>query len=222
MLYTYETPITVTARSKAWAVFARSNTEIVVSNPTRGMDVCVGLFCVRVFLYVGSSLATGWSPVQGGLSTVFRLRNRKSGQGRQGLYSNREIIINFIIIIIDGAVLSPYVSVQVPRYLLVPGTAATLAYCKNPYDRWGLFLEQLVEWKLAGETEVLGVKPTPAPLCPPQNPTWQTRSRSPDRSGGKPANNRLSYGAAFFSPISSPLTTRRVTVEVFDLASTRV
>jgi hypothetical protein len=42
-------------------------------------------------------------------------------------------------------------------------------------------------------------KPTPAPLCPPQNPTWQTWSRTPDRSGGKPATNRLSYGAAFYA-----------------------
>jgi hypothetical protein len=42
-------------------------------------------------------------------------------------------------------------------------------------------------------------KPTPAPLCPPQNPTWQTRSRTPDRNGGKPATNRLSYGAAFLA-----------------------
>jgi hypothetical protein len=65
-------------------------------------------------------------------------------------------------------------------------------------------------------------KPTPAPLCPPQNPAWQTPSRTPDRSCGKPVTNRLSYGAAFFSPISSPLTSRRVTVEVFDPASTRV
>jgi hypothetical protein len=65
-------------------------------------------------------------------------------------------------------------------------------------------------------------KPTPAPLCPPQNPAWQTRSRTPDCSGGKPATKRLSYGAAFFSPILSPLTTRRFTVEVFDPASTRV
>jgi hypothetical protein len=65
-------------------------------------------------------------------------------------------------------------------------------------------------------------KPTPAPLCPPQNPTWQTRSRTLDRSGGKPATNRLSYGAALFSPILSPLTTRRFTVEVFDPASTWV
>jgi hypothetical protein len=61
-------------------------------------------------------------------------------------------------------------------------------------------------------------KPTPAPLCPPQNPTWQTRSRSPDRSGGKPATNRLSYGADFFLvPFRC-----RVTVEVFDPASTQV
>jgi hypothetical protein len=43
-------------------------------------------------------------------------------------------------------------------------------------------------------------KPTPAPLRPPQNPTRQTRSRTPDRSGGKPATNRLSYGAAFLVP----------------------
>jgi hypothetical protein len=43
-------------------------------------------------------------------------------------------------------------------------------------------------------------KPTPAPLCAPQNPAWQTRSRTPDRSGAKSVANRLSYGAAFFSP----------------------
>jgi hypothetical protein len=29
------------------------------SNPTRGMDVCVRLFCVRVALCVGSALAAG-------------------------------------------------------------------------------------------------------------------------------------------------------------------
>jgi hypothetical protein len=34
-------PITVAARSKAWTVFARSNTGIVGSNPSQGMDVCV-------------------------------------------------------------------------------------------------------------------------------------------------------------------------------------
>jgi hypothetical protein len=39
-------------------------------------------------------------------------------------------------------------------------------------------------------------KPSPAPLCPTTNPTWPVRFRTPDRSCGKPATNRLSYGAA--------------------------
>jgi hypothetical protein len=43
----------------AVAVFACSKTAIVVSNPTRGMDVCVGVFCVCVVLSAGSGLATG-------------------------------------------------------------------------------------------------------------------------------------------------------------------
>jgi hypothetical protein len=38
-------PITVATRSKAWTVFAPSNTEIIGSNPTGGMDVYVVL-CV--------------------------------------------------------------------------------------------------------------------------------------------------------------------------------
>jgi hypothetical protein len=48
-----------------------------------------------------------------------------------------------------------------------------------------------------GETEVLGEKPAPAPLFAPQIPHDQTRARTPGRRGGKPATNRLSYGAAF-------------------------
>jgi hypothetical protein len=39
-------PATVAARSKAWSVFARSNTVIVSSNPTQSIDVCLLLFCV--------------------------------------------------------------------------------------------------------------------------------------------------------------------------------
>jgi hypothetical protein len=73
------------ALSKAWIVIARSNTGIVGSNPTQGIDVCVLLFCVWVVLCVGSCLMTGWFPVQGVLPTVYRLRNWKSGQGPQGL-----------------------------------------------------------------------------------------------------------------------------------------
>jgi hypothetical protein len=41
-------PITVTALSQAWNIFARLNTGIVGSNPTQGMDVCLRLFSVFV------------------------------------------------------------------------------------------------------------------------------------------------------------------------------
>jgi hypothetical protein len=40
------TPVTVAARSKAWNVFTRLITGVVSSNPTRGMDVCMRLFCL--------------------------------------------------------------------------------------------------------------------------------------------------------------------------------
>jgi hypothetical protein len=40
------------------AVFALSNTGIVGSNPTGGMDVCLRLLCVCVVLCVGTGLAT--------------------------------------------------------------------------------------------------------------------------------------------------------------------
>jgi hypothetical protein len=64
-------PITAFAGSKAWTVFARSNTGIVGSNPTQGMGVCLRLFCVCI----GSGIATGWSPVQRVLPTVLGLKN---------------------------------------------------------------------------------------------------------------------------------------------------
>jgi hypothetical protein len=65
-------PITVGARSKAWTVFAPSNTGIMGSNSTLGMDVCVRLFCVCVVLCVGTGFATDWSLVQGVLPTLYK------------------------------------------------------------------------------------------------------------------------------------------------------
>jgi hypothetical protein len=50
-----ELPITVAGRGSK----ASSNTGIVDSNPTGGMDVYVRLFCVCVVLCVDSGLATG-------------------------------------------------------------------------------------------------------------------------------------------------------------------
>jgi hypothetical protein len=55
-------------RPKTWTVFACSNTGIVGSNSTQGMDVCVRVFPVCA----GYGLATGWSPVQGVLPTVYK------------------------------------------------------------------------------------------------------------------------------------------------------
>jgi hypothetical protein len=74
-------PITVAARSKAWTVFSRSNTGIMGSNPTRGMDVCVLLFCVCVVLRVGSGLVTADPPPKESYQLCIRLKNWKSAQG---------------------------------------------------------------------------------------------------------------------------------------------
>jgi hypothetical protein len=76
-----EPPIAVAARSKARTVFARSNAGIMVSNLTKGVDVFVRLFCVCVVLCVGSGLVTSWSPVQGVLSSLYKNKKLKSGQG---------------------------------------------------------------------------------------------------------------------------------------------
>jgi hypothetical protein len=49
MCFISQCTYTAAAQSKAWTVFARSNTGIVGSNPTWGMDVCVRLFWFVLF-----------------------------------------------------------------------------------------------------------------------------------------------------------------------------
>jgi hypothetical protein len=53
-----------------------------------------------------------------------------------------------------------------------------------------------MECRLAGETEVLGENLPQRHFCPSQNPTWPDPGLNSGRRGGKPATNRLSYGAA--------------------------
>jgi hypothetical protein len=58
------------------------------SSPAWTLGSWVGIpleACLCAFiLCVGRGLATGWSPVQGVLPTVYRLRNWKRGQGPKG------------------------------------------------------------------------------------------------------------------------------------------
>jgi hypothetical protein len=71
------------------------------------------------------------------------------------------------------------------------GTAAT--DCSLP--RVIMMMENLVEWRLARETEVLGEN-LPSATLSATNPTSPDTGLNPGRRGGKPATNRLSYGAA--------------------------
>jgi hypothetical protein len=57
-----------------------------------------------------------------------------------------------------------------------------------------VIVEKLVEWRLAGESEVLGEN-LPHRHFVHTNPTWLDPGLNPGRRGVKPATNRLSYGA---------------------------
>jgi hypothetical protein len=72
-----QVPIKVAAKYIAWIFFALSNTGIVGSNSTQGMNVCVHLFCVCVILCTSSGLAEGSSSVQGVLRPVYRIKKLK-------------------------------------------------------------------------------------------------------------------------------------------------
>jgi hypothetical protein len=60
-----------------------------------------------------------------------------------------------------------------------------------------MIMEKQMECRLAGETEVLlGGNLPQRHFCPSQNPTRPDPALNPGRRAGKPASNRLSYGAA--------------------------
>jgi hypothetical protein len=80
-------------------------------------------------------------------------------------------------------------------------------------------VEKQMECKLAGETEVLGENMPQRHFCPSQNPTWQDPGLNPGRRGGKPATNRLSYGAAWRSCLRPRGHCDRRSVELMDYIS---
>jgi hypothetical protein len=78
------------------------------------------------------------------------------------------------------------------------GNAATPGLLCQPRVIMKMIVEKQMECRLAGETEVLGEKTCPtATFVHHKIPHDQTRvwTRA-TRRGGKPATNRLSYGAA--------------------------
>jgi hypothetical protein len=92
--YTSTLPIIVAAPSEAWIVFAGSNTEIVGSNITQSMYICVRLFRVCNVLCVGGGLATCWSPSEESYRLCIKSRNCKSDQDQTTDYRDIIIIIN--------------------------------------------------------------------------------------------------------------------------------
>jgi hypothetical protein len=77
------------------------------------------------------------------------------------------------------------------------GTAATPGLLCQPRVIVKIIVEKQMECRLAGETAVLGETLPQRHFCPSQNLTWPDPGLNLGRRGGKPATNRLSYGAAF-------------------------
>jgi hypothetical protein len=68
-----------------------------------------------------------------------------------------------------------------------------------------VIVEQLVEWRLAGETEVLGEN-LPSATLSTMNPTWSDLGSNLGCHSGKPVTNHLSYGMAkFCSDLTDPV-----------------
>jgi hypothetical protein len=81
------------------------------------------------------------------------------------------------------------------------GTAATTDLLYQPRMIDDDLCGAMVEWRLAGETEVLGGN-LPRATLSTINPTWADQGSNPDPRSGKPATRCLSYGTAMHSFVS--------------------
>jgi hypothetical protein len=86
------------------------------------------------------------------------------------------------------------------------GTAATPALLCQTRVIVNMIMEKLMECRLAGATEVLGENLPQRHFCLSQNPTWPDQGLNPGRRSGKPATNRLSYGAASVHALDCAVT----------------
>jgi hypothetical protein len=78
------------------------------------------------------------------------------------------------------------------------GTATTPGLLCQPRVIVKMIVKKQMECRLAGEIKVLGENLPQRHFCPSQNPTLPDPGLNPGRRrGGKPATNRLSYGAAY-------------------------
>jgi hypothetical protein len=111
--------------------------------------------------------------------------------------------LNFYMCIIShkGIGLKGYIWMSLPFFYYyfvceAIGTAATPGLLCQPRVIMKMIAEKQMECRLAGETDVLGENLPQRHFCPSQNPTWPNPGLNPGRSCGKPATNRMSYGAA--------------------------
>jgi hypothetical protein len=76
-----------------------------------------------------------------------------------------------------------------------------------------VIVEQWVEWRLAGETEVLGENP-PSAILSTKNYKWPDPGSNVDSRVGEPAPNRLSYDTAYESYLQLGLLKQHISLKM--------
>jgi hypothetical protein len=80
-----------------------------------------------------------------------------------------------------------------------------LAYCTAPDDRWRWLWRNWWNEDWQGKPKY-SEKTCPSAILSTTNPTWPDPCPNTGGRGGKPATNRLSYGAAFSGPLNMSYT----------------
>jgi hypothetical protein len=105
--------------------------------------------------------------------------------------------------------LSPaFVSLPKPLIFFASGVGLSPLYCGHfwpivpaPDNRWGWLWSNWWNKDWQGKPKYLE-KTCPSAILSTTNPTWPDRGSNPGRPRGKPATNRLNYGAALEDPLT--------------------